>query len=201
MCLGSGTLVPFKVLPLWPHTCTPVLLCKTVCKLLFWDHHYLSHCVLSTIHDHKLPFQWQFWLWEKTEVVWRLPHLGYAMFCRKKQQTILHMTWRMSRCVVMMKSPLAHSCAHFLLRASLGWQRTLMFRLCMPSLDMETRGSSPVINFLKNLGSLLTVSSTSCTISAWNSFWTCDKGPHNEFCHHVSYLDPQSSLWNPHIIF
>ena len=53
--------VPFKVGTLGPHTVLPASLplFKTLCKILFWDHHQLLHCIFLNLIDSlkSLPFQ------------------------------------------------------------------------------------------------------------------------------------------------
>ena len=64
--------VPFKAGTLGPHTVLPVslLLFKTLCKILWWNHHQLSlRIFLNCINGLKsLPFQRWFQFWEKPEV-------------------------------------------------------------------------------------------------------------------------------------
>ena len=79
------------------------------------SHHQLPcHVYPNRINGLKsLPLQWWFEFWKKPEVmghqIWAvggLSHLDNLMFCQKT----LHETWWMSRCIVVMKLPIAVAC-------------------------------------------------------------------------------------------
>ena len=96
--------------------------CSKHCKILYWNRHWLPHCIFLNLIDglKSLPFQRCFQFSEKPKVtgyqIWsvgRLSHLGDFIF----HQKTLHETCYISGCVIMTKLPIT-SCPQLRLFSS-----------------------------------------------------------------------------------